>query len=130
MIQRFAILSEDGALARVVGCPPAEIDAQLAPGETYRHARKADTQAIEKIQRGKAPTKAELLAQDIARVNDAAAAKIEKAFPLFAQVNALREGNQDDPRFADVDAIRAWANTITDALQQGHSIDAFDLGGE
>lgn len=130
MMQRYAILAEDGTLARIVGCPAGEIEAQLVPGETYRNARKADTLAIERIQRGKAPTKAELLAQDVARVNEAAAAKIEKAFPLYAQVNALREGNQDDPRFADVDAIRAWANTITEALQQGQSIDAFDLGGE
>lgn len=67
------------------------------------------------------------LRADIARVQAAAGARIEAVFPLYAQLNALREGNQDDPRFAEVDAIRAWSNVIEDKLRAGHSIEEFQI---
>lgn len=130
MIQRYAILSEDGALSRIVGCPPDDIEAQLQPGETYRNLRKADTDRIARIQAGKAPTKAERLAADIARVRELTGRKIEAAFPLYAQLNAMREGNSDDPRFAEVDALRAWSNAVEAKLRAGENIDALIQGVE
>jgi hypothetical protein len=40
-----------------------------------------------------------------------AAAQIEAInFSVTSQMNAIREGRHDDPRFAKIDAIRKWAN--------------------
>lgn len=47
----------------------------------------------------------------IAAVKAEAASRIEAVgFPAYAQLNAIREGRLNDPRFAEIDAIRRWSN--------------------
>jgi hypothetical protein len=53
----------------------------------------------------------EARAGEIAGIKAEAARRIAALrFPLSSQINALREGRGDDPRFAAIDDIRKWSN--------------------
>jgi hypothetical protein len=55
--------------------------------------------------------KVKLAARAIVEIKDEARRKINLiGFDVGAQASAIREGRTDDPRFAEIDAIREWAH--------------------
>lgn len=53
--------------------------------------------------------------------------RIEAIFPLTAQINSLRLGKTDDPRFADIDVIRAASNMIEQDLANSDDATIFPI---
>lgn len=61
------------------------------------------------------------------RIKAEAARRIKMAFPLTAQMNAMREGKADDLRFTAVDRIRAASNLIEQDLADSASPENFPV---
>ncbi len=53
--------------------------------------------------------------------------RIAAFFPVTAQVNAMRLGLTDDPRFAVIDAIRAASNLIEQDIEQCSEPEMFPI---
>lgn len=53
--------------------------------------------------------------------------RIERIFPLSAQMNSMRACGADDPRFAAIDAIRSASNLIEQDLANSENIAEFPI---